>query len=100
MMQRTIDFALGLGLNTLQFSCAAPYPGTRYFREVEKDGLLRSKHWEDWLGKDGEQGGVVDYPGLDAETVEKYVDQGLRRFYFRPSHVAKFLLNTESKDDL
>ncbi len=99
-MQKTIDFALGLGLNTLQFSCAAPYPGTRYFKEVEKNGLLRSKNWEDWLGKDGEQGGVVDYPGLDAETVEKYVDQGLRRFYFRPQQVAKFLLNTETKADL
>jgi radical SAM superfamily enzyme YgiQ (UPF0313 family) len=98
-MRRTLDFALELGLDTLQFSGAVPFPGTRYFEHCEHHGLLRSRRWEDWLSN-GEQRPVVDYPGLDAATVERHVNEGLRRFYLRPSYMFRFVASTRSRADL
>ena len=53
----------------------------------------------DWL-RDGEQAGVINLPGLDKQTVDHHVDAGLKRFYFRPSYMARFLLETRSASDL
>ncbi|MFZ2956941.1 MAG: radical SAM protein [Candidatus Ozemobacteraceae bacterium] len=98
-MRETIDFALKEDLDTVQFSGAVPFPGTKYFTYCRDNGLLRAKRWDEWL-QDGEQSPVVDYPGLSWKLVESYVNQGLKRFYFRPSYMLKFLFNTRGKSDL
>ena len=98
-MNETLEFALGAGLDTVQFSGAVPFPGTRYFDYCRDEGLLRAKRWDEWLS-DGEQQPVVDYPGLSKACVEEHVNQGLKRFYFRPSYMAKFLFATRSRQDL
>lgn len=98
-MERTIRFALSLGLHTVQFSAAVPFPGTMYFEYCRNHGLLVSENWEDWL-REGEQAGVIEYPGLGKEAVERAVDRGLRQFYFRPSYMIKFLFQTRSASDL
>jgi radical SAM superfamily enzyme YgiQ (UPF0313 family) len=97
-MQRTIDFALSLGLHTVQFTAAVPYPGTKLYDECQREGLLAAESWEDWL-TNGEQTGVIELPGLPKQTIEKYVDQGLRRFYFRPSYMLRFFAKTRSVSD-
>jgi radical SAM superfamily enzyme YgiQ (UPF0313 family) len=97
--QKTIDFALGLKLDTLQFSAAVPLPGSEYFDFCRDQGLLKSKSWEDWLDG-GEQGAVVDYPGLSIQTINRMVDRGLRSFYLRPAFMAKFILKNRNIFDV
>ncbi|MEW6040340.1 MAG: radical SAM protein [Elusimicrobiota bacterium] len=96
---KTIDFGLSLGLDTIQFSGAVPFPGTSYFKMCETSGWLKTKVWSEWL-QSGEQAGVVEYPGMSREMIDTLVDKGLKRFYFRPSYMIKFLLNTKDKTDL
>lgn len=98
-MERTIKFALELNLDTVQFSAAVPFPGTEYYRICEEAGLIEAASWSDWLD-DGEQATVVRYPGLTPEEIVRYVDKGLRSFYFRPSYMLHFLLDTRSMPDL
>lgn len=98
-MEKTIDFALGLGLHTVQFSGAVPFPGTRYFDFCRERGLLKTDQWDAWLN-DGEQAAVIECPGLSCESINDAVDRGLRRFYFRPLYMLKFLLQTRSTSDL
>lgn len=98
-LERTIQFALGLGLHTVQFSAAAPFPGTAYFDYCRKEGLLKTENWESWLDA-GEQAAVVEYPGLTRQSINQAVDSGLKRFYFRPSYMVKFLAQTRSRSDL
>lgn len=98
-MERTIQFALDLGLHTAQFSAAVPYPGTSYFDYCRENRLLKTENWDDWLA-DGEQAAVIDHPGLDHKEVREAVDRGLRKFYFRPTYMIKFLFQTRSKSDL
>jgi radical SAM superfamily enzyme YgiQ (UPF0313 family) len=90
--RRTLDFALGLGLDTIQFSAAVPLPGTAYFSSCQKDGLLKAKSWQDWLDK-GEQAAIVDYPQISSKEINRFVDTGLKRFYLRPRFMRDFLLD-------
>lgn len=97
--RQTLDFAMGLGLTTLQFSGAVPFPGTEFFNICETNQWLLTKQWNKWLDA-GEQQGVVSYPTITQERINYYVDKGLKGFYFRPSYMLKFLLDTASPSDL
>lgn len=98
-IERTIQFALTTKMDTVQFSAAIPFPGTEYYRMCQEAGLIEAKNWSDWLNE-GEQATVVNYPGLSKSEIEKSVDSGLKRFYFRPSYMARFVLDTHSLSDL
>lgn len=97
--KKTIEFALSLGCDTVQFSGAVPFPGTDFFDTAVRHGWLKTRDWDKWLS-DGEQKGVVRYPGISEEKIDYYVDLGLRKFYFRPWYMVKFLMNTLSFSDL
>jgi anaerobic magnesium-protoporphyrin IX monomethyl ester cyclase len=97
--QQTLEFALDLGLTTAQFSGAVPFPGTAFFDLCQDQGWLKSHEWSDWLDT-GEQSGIVEYPGLSQEKISYYVDMGLKKFYFRPGYMLKFILVTRSRADL
>ncbi len=98
-IERTIRHALTIGLHTVQFSASVPFPGTEYFEYCRENNLLKADRWDAWLD-DGEQATVVEYPGLSKDYIEQAVDRGLKRFYFRPSYMVKFLLRTRSRADL
>jgi radical SAM superfamily enzyme YgiQ (UPF0313 family) len=98
-LAKTIDFALDLGLTTVQFAAAVPFPGTEYFSWCQEADLLTADRWDSWLA-DGEQTSVVDYPGLSHKSVQKAVDDGLKKFYFRPAFMVNFLLKNRSPWDL
>ncbi len=98
-IEKTIQFALDMGLHTVQFSGAVPFPGTEYFDYCRRHGLLKTEKWDAWL-EDGEQAAVVDYPGLSKDCVKEAVDRGLKKFYFRPGYMLRFLFQTRSKSDL
>ncbi len=96
--RKTIDFALGLKLHTLQFSGAVPFPGTSFFNLCDSNGWMKTKEWNKWLDN-GEQQGVVSYPTISQTQINSFVDTGLRRFYFRPGYMLKFLFSTRSWPD-
>jgi radical SAM superfamily enzyme YgiQ (UPF0313 family) len=97
--RQSVDFALGLGLDTLQFSGAVPFPGTQFFVTCEKNNWLKTKDWSRWLDA-GEQKSIVQYPTISQERINYYVDRGLKRFYFRPGYMLKFIYKTRSFSDL
>lgn len=97
--KKTVDFALGLGLTTLQFSGAVPFPGTALYELCREKGWLKAGDWSDWLNT-GEQSAVVEYPGLSNKRVNYYVDLGLKKFYLNPAFISRFLFNSRSPSDL
>ncbi|MBI5479684.1 MAG: radical SAM protein [Deltaproteobacteria bacterium] len=98
-LRATIDYALSLELGTVQFSAAVPFPGTAYYRDCAARGVLRAHSYDEWLDA-GEQGSVVEEPGLARTEIDRQVNAALRRFYFRPGYVLRFLLATRSRADL
>jgi radical SAM superfamily enzyme YgiQ (UPF0313 family) len=97
--RQTIDFALKLGLTTAQFSGAVPFPGTKFYELCSENKWIRAEKWSDWLAG-GEQSGVVEYPGMDRSKINRYVDEGLKRFYFRPLFMLNFAARNRSFSDL
>jgi radical SAM superfamily enzyme YgiQ (UPF0313 family) len=49
-IQKTIDFALDLDPDSLQFSINTAFPGTKYFDELEQKGHVVSKNLSDYDG--------------------------------------------------
>jgi radical SAM superfamily enzyme YgiQ (UPF0313 family) len=98
-INRTIDFAMKLDIDSVQFSAAIPFPGTDYYQYCKEKGLIKARSWADWLD-DGEQSTVMEYPGLSKQDIVGSVDKALRKFYLRPTYMIKFLLSTRSVSDL
>ncbi|MCM8831046.1 MAG: radical SAM protein [Candidatus Omnitrophica bacterium] len=97
---KTIDFALSLGCNTVQFSGAVPFPGTKFFQLAERENWIKKPYtWSDWLNF-GEQKGLLNYPQLTEKEINFYVDLGLKKFYLRPTYMVKFLFSSKSSKDL
>jgi len=71
-MNKTIDLALSLDPDSLQFSIATPWPGTEFYKEVERRGFLVSKDFSEY---DGCKVAVVRTESLTQEDLEA----GLRR---------------------
>ncbi len=97
--RQTVDFALSLGLHTVQFSGAVPFPGTAFFELAEREGWLKTRDWSRWLAG-GEQAGIVEYPGISQEAINRFVDKGLKSFYLKPGYMLRFLFETRSLSDL
>jgi anaerobic magnesium-protoporphyrin IX monomethyl ester cyclase len=68
-MQRTFDFACQLDVDSVQFSVATPYPGTRFYEELQRAGRLK---FESWAELDGANHAVFETEGLDPDFVERF----------------------------
>jgi hopanoid biosynthesis associated radical SAM protein HpnJ len=86
-LEASIRFACELDPDTIQVSLATPYPGTEFYDFCREKGYMA----DDALvqGGTGYQQCVVDYPGLAAAEIFQAVPQFYRRFYFRPSYMAR-----------
>src|SRR3989344_2280410 len=47
-MQDTINFAKKLDLDIAQFQVFIPFPGSKFYNEIKKNGEIFSKNWEDY----------------------------------------------------
>lgn len=82
-LNKTIDLALRLKPDLVQFNITTPYPGTEMFDWAKENKYLKTENWEDYdLSR-----AVMDLPGASGELVEKYYRLAYRRFYFRWGYI-------------
>ncbi|MFH0830239.1 MAG: radical SAM protein [Candidatus Aenigmatarchaeota archaeon] len=81
-MEETLRFVSRLDVDTVQFSIAIPYPGTRFYDEAVKKGWLIGKAWWEHDGR-----GLVNYPDLKADEIEKIFNRAT--YEFNRSHIKK-----------
>ncbi len=84
-MQRTLDLALELDLDVALFSVATAYPGTAFYRWAQAEGHLLTRDWAQF----DRNSSTVRLPTVDPETVWAFHTRAYRRFYLRPSFVAR-----------
>ena len=68
-LRKTLEYAKILDVDTIQFSITTPFPGTRYYDDLNTRGLLRSSDWQDY---DGLGQCVVQFENLRYEEVEEF----------------------------
>jgi radical SAM superfamily enzyme YgiQ (UPF0313 family) len=88
-IQRTIDFALSLDPDTAQFYPVMVYPGTEAYAEAVDREFLVAKRFRDWLTPEGLHNCVVRNETLSPVELVRLCDLARRRFYLRPSFLAK-----------
>jgi radical SAM superfamily enzyme YgiQ (UPF0313 family) len=98
--RKTIALALRLKIDTAQFSGMVAYPGTEYYQWARKNGYLIPTCWREWVDDHFEQCATVNCPELNVQQINALVDEGLRRFYLRPSQMLRMLANVRSLADI
>ncbi|MFA4989399.1 MAG: radical SAM protein [Candidatus Omnitrophota bacterium] len=66
-IEQTIKYALKLKPYSVQFSITTPFPGTRYYDELESKGLIANKNWDEY---DGNFKSVIRLEHLSKEELE------------------------------
>jgi len=89
-MEETIRFALELDPDLANFMIAAPYPGTELWKLVERKGIRFSHSWDDYAIHADKAHFQVGH--LKAESVERKWHEAYRRFYLRPTRLARRVL--------
>ncbi|MCP4549396.1 MAG: glycosyltransferase [bacterium] len=75
--EETLDLALRLAPESLQFTIATPFPGSRYHRELEERGLLVYRSTDHY---DGFRRAAVHSGHLTPEELEETVREANRRW--------------------
>lgn len=88
-MEKTIQFACEVDPLIANFSMMTPYPGTKVYEIVKRQGRLLLKDWEDYVFFDGKA--RYELEGMTAELVERKWKEAYRRFYLRPHRVVQTL---------
>lgn len=84
-MQRTIDFACELDPLIANFSMMTPYPGTKVYEIVKRQGRMLVSDWEDYVFFDGRA--RYEMGDMTAELVTEMWKKAYRKFYLRPHRV-------------
>lgn len=90
-MQKTIDFTKELETDFAQFTICTPFPGSRLYDEVSKNGKLLISDWEkfDNMGNKA----FFEIGDLKKEDVEFMRQKAYREFYLRPKILFKLVKN-------
>ncbi len=84
-LDRTIEYAVELDPDFANFYPAVPYPGTDLYEKARREGLLAS---EDWTRMEYSYY-LLRGNGLDEAAVMGAINRAKRRFYLRPSYLAR-----------
>lgn len=77
-VQDSVDFIGVTKPDSLQFSLATPFPGTDYFRYLEKNGSKLSKSWPDYDGNSRYFSKTNELSNLDLERLKRDLCNNLK----------------------
>ena len=77
VFKRTVEWGIEHSLTTATFHILTPYPGTRLFRQLEKEGRITSYDWEKYDTRTV----VFKTIGLTPEELKQGYDWAYREFY-------------------
>ncbi len=77
VFQRTVEWALEMGIETATFHVLTPYPGTALFRQMEAEGRLLHRDWDLYDTRHA----VFEPRGMSAAQLEAGYWHAYRDFY-------------------
>lgn len=98
-MQQTINFAKELDLDLAVFGMLTPYPGTKVWEEIKKNGEFLVKNWDDFHHTTSRM--TFRHPDVaPPEVVEEMYKKAHREFYMRPKYILKRVLKIHNAQDV
>jgi anaerobic magnesium-protoporphyrin IX monomethyl ester cyclase len=86
-MEQTTRYAIELDADFANFYPAVPYPGTALFEKARRDGMLTTDDW----AKMEYSYYVLQGNGLNEQVVMSALSRARRRFFLRPSYIARHM---------
>ena len=88
-MEATTRYAIELDPDFANFYPAVPYPGTALYEKCVREGWLEAKN-ADWTKMEYSYY-MLHGNGLDERVVMEAINRAKRRFFLRPSYIARHL---------
>lgn len=83
----SLELALKLMDDTMQFFPLMVYPGTKDYAWAKKEGLLTIKDFSNYLTEDGNHNGVLRMLDMSSNEIKQWCDYARRRYYLRPKYL-------------
>lgn len=87
-LQESLDLALRLNDDTMQFFPLIVYPGTPDYEWAKANHLLTVTSYDQWVTTEGLHNSVVRMPDMDSREIVEWCDYARRRYYVRPRYLA------------
>jgi radical SAM superfamily enzyme YgiQ (UPF0313 family) len=91
-IRETIAFSTSLDLDYAKYAINIPLPGTPQFTDWERAGVIKTHDWTKYTFSTSPRE-IYDHPTVSWEVIEKYYRLAPRKFYFRPTYIAKRALD-------
>ena len=86
-MEETLNLAMRLNPDTVQFYPVMIYPGTEAYTWYQERGLIATSDFSKWITPEGLHNTVISTETLSSEGLVRFCDDARRRFYLRPSYI-------------
>ncbi len=97
-MEDTINFAVSLHPTWAQFTMATPYPGTKLYETIRRDGEIAIPDWEQYGHYTSKT--FFRMGELTPELLQHQMKRAYRRFYLRLPKLADFSMDPRVWDNL
>lgn len=94
-IEQSIDLAIELNPDLVQFGIATPYPGTEMYNNLEASHNILCYDWEYYDGFNFEKP-IYKHENLTHEEIVTKFKEAYRRFYYRPGYIFKKIMNIRS----
>ncbi|SHJ66783.1 B12-binding domain-containing radical SAM protein [Paramaledivibacter caminithermalis] len=91
-IEKTIDEAMKLPFDTIQFSIATPYPGCKMYEIYDKNKWIITKEWDKY---NGSASSIISTDNLSAKELEEYYKIAVQRS--KEKHVIENINTPEFK---
>ncbi len=87
-LQESLDLALQLNDDTMQFFPLIVYPGTPDYEWAKANNLLTVSRYDQWVTEEGLHNSVVRMPDMESREIVDWCDHARRQYYVRPRYLA------------
>lgn len=86
-LEKTLEYAKSLALDTAQFFPIMVYPGTDAYDWTLSNSYLITEDYSKWNTEEGLHNCLVTRPGLSNVELVEFCDRARREFYMRPAYI-------------
>lgn len=86
-LEESLQLALQMMDDTMQFFPLMAYPGTEDYEWAKKEGLLTIKDYSDYVTADGNHNSVLRMPNMTSDEIREWCNYARRRYYLRPRYI-------------
>ena len=86
-LEESLQLALKMMNDTMQFFPLMTYPGTKDYDWAKKEGLLTISDYSDYVTEDGCHNSVLKMPDMTSDEIRQWCDYARRKYYLRPKYI-------------